>query len=528
MTPNFGVKIYHSIISSWSWWWQVDNHQDHLARAILTVSVPLLLFLWYQYIRNDRTSLPPGPYGLPVVGYLPFLASDLHERFTHMSHRYGPIFSLWLGSKLHVVVNSVELAKVVARDLDQTFANRTPPVAALTITYGGIDIAWSNNNAHWRKLRKLLVSQVLSNANLDSCAGFRTDEVRKVVRDVYGRIGKKIDINKVAFDAELNVVTGMLWGCSEGKDSSDIGDGFREVEFKIIELLGAPNISDFIPMLSWFDLQGRQREMQKQKEHLDRILDNIIRGRSNGNSRKMDEDGRKDFVQILLELKDQKDSPISLNIDQIKALLFDILTAATDTTSTMVEWVMAEILHHPEVKTKIQEELNDVLGMNSIVEECHLPKLAYLDAVIKETFRIHPPLPLLIQRSPDESCTVGGYLIPKGTIVYINVWAIHRDPRNWPNSLEFKPERFLKGKWDYNGNNLKFLPFGVGRRICPGIPLGEKMLVYILASLLHSFEWRLSEDEDFEVSDEFGFVTKKRKPLIAIPSQRLSDARLYL
>ncbi|KAI3505190.1 hypothetical protein L1887_27152 [Cichorium endivia] len=243
--------------------------------------------------------------------------------------------------------------------------------------------------------------------------------------------------------------------------------------------------------------------------------------------RELEEDGKKDFLQILLEIKDQKDSPTSIDIDQIKALLFDILTAATDTTSTMVEWVMTEILHNPEVKTNIQQELTNVFGMN-IVEEHLLPKLSYLDAVVKETMRVHPPLPLLIQRSPDETSSVGGYLIPKGSIVYINVWAIHHDPKNWENPMEFKPERFLKGKWDYNGNNLKFLPFGSGRRICPGIPLGEKMLMYILASLLHSFEWRLPENEELELSDEFGFVTKKRKPLVAIPSQRLSDSRLYL
>ncbi|KVH91904.1 cytochrome P450 [Cynara cardunculus var. scolymus] len=392
MTPNFGAQIYLKITDFWSWRWQIDNHQDHFARTILTIMVPLLIFLWYQYmevyIRKGKTLLPPGPYGLPVVGYLPFLTFNLHERFTEMSHRYGPISSLRLGSKLHVVVNSVELAKVVTRDLDKTFANRSPPFTALTLSYGMLDVVWSNNNAHWRKMRKLMVSQVLSNANLDACAGFRTNEVRKVVRDVYGRIGKRIDINKVAFDAELNVVTGMLWGCSEENHSSYIGNGFREVEFKILELLGAPNISDFIPMLSWFDLQGRQREMQKQTEHLDRVFDKIIRGRINGGSRKVEEDGRKDFVQILLELKDKKDGPIS------------------------------------------------------IVEECHLSKLTYLDAVIKETFRIHPPLPLLIQRCANESCTVGGYMIPKGTIVHINVWAIHRDPRNcWEKNMPRSPAR---------------------------------------------------------------------------------------
>ncbi|KAK9068012.1 hypothetical protein SSX86_012123 [Deinandra increscens subsp. villosa] len=531
MKSDFKDKIYVTMINYWSWWWQADNERDELARTILTVSVLILVLLWYKwtlsFTRKGRNRLPPGPYGLPVLGYLPFLSHNLHEKFTEIAQTYGPIFSMRLGSKLHVVVSSMDLVKVVARDLDQTFANRSPPLTALSITYGGFDIAWSNNNTHWRNMRKLLVSQVLSNANLDACQGFRTHEVRKTVSSVYARRGIAVDINEIAFDTELNVVTNMLWGSS---DSSDYFDGFREVEFKIIELLGAPNISDFIPMLSWFDLQGRLKDMLKQREHLDRILDNIIEERIKTNSRKLEgaveKDGKKDFLQIMLELMEQKDASTSFGVVQIKALLFDILTASTDTTSTMVEWVMTEILHNPNVKTKIQEELTDVIGMD-IVQESHLPRLKYLDAVVKETFRMHPPLPLLIQRSPDESCMVGGYEIPKGTIVYLNVWAIQRDPRNWSDPLEFRPERFLSGKWDYNGNNLKFLPFGSGRRICPGVPLGEKMLMYILASLLHSFDWILPKDEELELSDEFGFVTKKRKPLVAIPLQRLSDATLY-
>ncbi|PWA40492.1 flavonoid 3'-hydroxylase cytochrome P450 [Artemisia annua] len=525
LVTDFKDKIYYTMINYWLWWWEVDNQSDNVARAILTILVPILVLLGYKwtmsYTKKARSRLPPGPYGLPVIGYLPFLSSNLHERFTEMSHKYGPIFSLYLGSKLNVVVNSIDLAKVVARDLDQTFANRNPPVTAITVTYGLLDIAWSNNNTHWRNTRKLLVSQVLSNANLDACQGFRTDEVRKTVSHVYAKMGEKVDINEISFETEFNVVTNMLWGRNE---SGSLLEGFREVELKMLELLGAPNISDFIPMLSWFDLQGRKREMQKQHERLDRILDNVIKARMEG---VLHDDGKKDFLQIMLELKDQKDGPTSLNMVQIKALLFDILTASTDTTSTMVEWVMAEILHNPDVMRRVQEELTIVIGMNNIVEESHLPKLVYLDAVVKETFRVHPPLPLLIQRCPNESCTVGGYTIPKGSIVYINAMAIHHDPKNWTNPLEFKPERFLNGKWDYNGYNLKYLPFGSGRRICPGIPLGEKMLMYILASLLHSFEWSLPKEEELELSDEFGFVTKKRRPLIAIPSQRLPEASLY-
>ncbi|KAI7754199.1 hypothetical protein M8C21_019724 [Ambrosia artemisiifolia] len=274
-------------------------------------------------------------------------------------------------------------------------------------------------------------------------------------------MGTKIDINKIAFDTELNVVTNMLWGCSksnEGGEFADMLERFREVEFKIIELMGTPNISDFIPFLSRFDLQGMNQEMLKQLEHVERIFNYIIEKKMKISSNKKDEavkDGRKDFLEILLELKEEKNDPKSFNIIHIKALLINIVVAATDTTSTMAEWVMAEILNNPSVMKKVQDELTEVIGMNSIVEEYHLPKLAYLDAVIKETLRLHPPLPFLIQRCPDESCKVGGYTIPKGTVVYINVWAIQRDSKNWTNPLEFKPERFLNHKYDYNGNNFK-------------------------------------------------------------------------
>ncbi|KAM0069830.1 putative cytochrome P450 [Helianthus debilis subsp. tardiflorus] len=535
MISEVGSKIILTIITYWSWWWEVPNQQDKFARTVLTVLVPSsLIYVWYKWRLSSsrKAHLPPGPYGLPVIGYLPFLSSNLHEKFTEIAHKYGPIFSLQLGSKLHVVVNSMDLAKVVAHEQDNTFANRNPPITGLTITYGGMDLVWSNNNTHWRNMRKLLASQVLSNANLNASQSLRIHEVRKAVNEVYNKIGTKIDINKTAFDTELNVVTNMLWGCSKSNEGGDFGEmmeGFQEVESKIIELIGKPNISDFIPLLSRFDLQGMNKEMQRQLEQVERIFNYIIDRRIKLKSSKVDEtyegDGRKDFLEILLDLKDQKNDPESFNIIHIKALLINIVVAATDTTSTMAEWVMAEILNNPDVMKKVQDELTEVIGMNSIVEESHFPKLRYLDAVIKETLRLHPPLPFLIHRCPDESCKVRGYTIPKGTIVYINVWAIQRDSENWTNPSEFKPERFLNQKWDYNGNNFKFLPFGPGRRICPGLPFGEKILVYILAYLLHSFDWSLPKDEELELFDEFGFVTKKRKP--AIPSQRLSDASLY-
>lgn len=139
---------------------------------------------------------------------------------------------------------------------------------------------------------------------------------------------------------------------------------------------------------------------------------------------------------------------------------------ATDTTTTVVEWTMAEILKHPEIMSNVQEELTQIVGLNNNVEEVHLSKLNYLNAVIKETFRLHPPLPLLVPRCPSQSAIVGGYLIPKGCTVFLNVWAIQRDPSVWENPLEFQPERFLVTKAEnqlnhnFSGNNFNYFPFG--------------------------------------------------------------------
>ncbi|KAL0446050.1 UNVERIFIED_CONTAM: cytochrome [Sesamum latifolium] len=165
---------------------------------------------------------------------------------------------------------------------------------------------------------------------------------------------------------------------------------------------------------------------------------------------------------------------------------------------------------------KVQEELTDVIGENNVAEESHITKLHYLDAVVKETFRLHPPLPLLVPRFPSQSCVVGGYMIPKHSQVFLNMWSISMDPQVWENPSEFRPDRFLNntGNLDYMGNNVQYLPFGSGRRVCPGLPLAEKMVMYLLATLLHSFEWRLPEGETIDLSEKFGIVMRKKNTTI--------------
>lgn len=203
-----------------------------------------------------------------------------------------------------------------------------------------------------------------------------------------------------------------------------------------------------------------------------------------------------------------------------------MVVGGTDTTSNTVEFAMAEIMNKPEVMKKVEQELEAVVGKDNIVEESHIQKLPYLYAVMKETLRLHPALPLLVPHCPSEPCIVGGFSIPKGARVFVNVWAIHRDPSIWKNPMEFDPERFLRGAWDYSGNDFSYFPFGSGRRICAGIAMAERMTMFSLATLLHSFHWKLPEGK-LDLSEKFGIVLKKKVPLVAIPTPRLSDAALY-
>ncbi|KAJ9555555.1 hypothetical protein OSB04_010169 [Centaurea solstitialis] len=281
---------------------------------------------------------------------------------------------------------------------------------------------------------------------------------------------------------------------------------------KVIEIAGKPNLSDFFPTLARFDLQGVEREMKREVKRLDGMLSEIIDDRIKSNLKNNLEGAvigdvvKKDALQKLLEFKDQKDAS-SLSITQVKTILMDIMIAGTETSTTLIEWAMAEIMKNDNVMKRIQEELTEIVGLNNIVEESHLPKLKYLDATIKESLRLHPVAPLLLPRSPTQACIVGGYTIPKGCTVFLNVWTIHRDP---------------------NTGTIPWNSTPIGRRLCPGIPLAVKMQMYILASLLHLFEWSLPKGEEHDLTDKFGVTLKKRKPLIAVPSQRLPNASLYM
>ncbi|KAI9111123.1 hypothetical protein K1719_017998 [Acacia pycnantha] len=487
---------------------------------------------WYArlyFIKRLHCNTPPGPQGLPLIGNLLSLDPELHKHFSSLSQTYGPILSLRLGAKYCVVVSSPSMARQVLRDHDVIFANHDVPVGTKVATYGASDILCTPYGAEWRMLRKVFVQYMLSNASLDSVYLFRRKEVRKTVGYLYSRVGSPVVIGEQMFLTVLNVITSMIWGgtVEEDDDRAIVGAEVRKVVADFMELLGKPNVSDFFPGLAKFGLQGVEKQMSLLVQQFDQIFEKILKQRLKMSKERCHKEESKDILDFLLKLKGDQNSQVPFTMAHIKGLLMDMVVGGTDTSANTIEFAMAEIMSNPDTMKRIQQELEGVVGQDNMVEESHIHKLPYLLAVLKETMRLHPVGPLLVPHCPSETTTVGGYTIPKGSRVFVNVWAIHRDPSVYDNPLNFDPSRFLDSPQDFRGNDFSYLPFGSGRRICAGISLAEKNLLYSLATLMHSFDWKVPQGEQLGIEEKFGTVLKKKTPLVAIPTPRLSNPALY-
>ncbi|KAF5782797.1 putative premnaspirodiene oxygenase [Helianthus annuus] len=283
-------------------------------------------------------------------------------------------------------------------------------------------------------------------------------------------------------------------------------------------------IGDFFPSLAFVaKLTGMNKRMEECLSELSNIMDKKIQNRID--LRKVGKPQRECLVDLLLQLRDSGELDQPLTTDNIKSVLLDVFTGASENSSNIVEWAMAEMLRNPNVMKKAQTEIRLVIGekANPTIEETDLPKLNYMKMVVKETLRFHPPVPLLLPRESMESCVINGYEIPSKTRVLVNYWAIARDPSSWKDPNVFNPERFMDENKDYRGHDFDYIPFGAGRRVCPGISLGMANTELSLASLLYHFDWELANGEkpqDLDMNETFGMTCYKTCGLRLVPSLR--------
>nr|WHP37780.1 linalool 8-hydroxylase CYP76T1 [Camellia sinensis] len=463
--------------------------------------------------------LPPGPNPFPIIGNTLALGKRPHESLSNLSKIYGPLMYLMLGTIKTVVVSSPSIAKEVLQKHDHVCSSRTIPHTGHVFDHDKVSMVWMPVSSPWRSLRKIYKEHMFSTHCLDVGQGLRLKKVQELLDYVKLNCdnGQEVDIGKAAFTTTLNLLSTAFFSIDMTHHSSDSSQEFKGLVWAIMELAGKPNLADYFPLLRFIDPQGMHLQMKRCVQRLFDIFDGIINQRLHSRV-SVSSPTTGDLLDVLLNLK--KENGTQLSSSDIKHFLLDLFLAGTDTTSSTVEWAMAELLHKPEKLAKAQVELKEVIGKDGIIQESDISRFPYLQAVVKETLRLHPPGPLLIPHKAEADVEICGFLVPKNAQVLVNVWAIGRDSSIWlcPNS--FEPERFLDLEVDMRGQDFELIPFGAGRRMCPGLLLGYRMVHFMLASLIHSFDWKLGggmEPEDMDMSDKFGLTLQKAIPLKAIP-----------
>ncbi|XP_042444131.1 trimethyltridecatetraene synthase-like [Zingiber officinale] len=484
----------------------------------LTIPLPLLLLLRLVIGRRRKLNLPPGPRSLPVIGNLNLIGSLTHRSLQALSRKYGHLMYLRFGSLGVVVGSSVETGKFFLMTHGVHFASRPRNAAGKYSSYNYSDIIWSPYDAYWRQARKMCVIELFSANRLDSFAYIRVEEIRALLRRLFDSAGAApVLIKHHFFDTSLNIISRMTLG-KKYLNREEAGEEFKEMMDELFLPNGVLNIGDYIPCLNFLDLQGYIRRMKKLSKKFDRFLEHVL---DEHNERRRIEGERfavRDMVDVLLQLADDPNLDVKIERHGVKAFIQDLIAGGTESSSATVEWALSELLRRPEVMEKATEELDRVVGRGRWAEEKDMERLDYIRAIVKEAMRMHPVAPTLVPHLSTEHTRFDGYDIPAGTMAIVNVWSIGRDPEVWEEPEEFRPERFLGSTVDVSGHDFQLIPFGPGRRMCPGYRLGLKVVQMGVANLLHGFNWRLPEGmkaEDVSMEGFFRLSTTRKVRLEA-------------
>ncbi|RWR80714.1 geraniol 8-hydroxylase-like protein [Cinnamomum micranthum f. kanehirae] len=475
-----------------------------------------VLFQALQMARNKSSTakLPPGPVPLPVVGSLFKIGDKPNESLAELARTYGPLMTLRLGQVTTIVASSSTMAKEILQKQDHLLAGRTVVDSVCTLDYNDSAMAFSQPNQHWRRLRAVCNTQIFTTQKLDSYQGLRRLKVQELLAHMRekSQMGQPVEIVEAVFVTTLNLISNTVFSVDLVGLNTESAQRFNRLIWGMMEEVGRPNLTDYFPILRPIDPQGARRRMTAYFKQLLALFDEMIDDRlSSSVSPK-----KNDFLDALLE----ETQGGGLTRHHVKCLLMDVFSAGSETSASTVEWAMVELLRHPKVMEKARSELIETIKEGRPVEESDISRLPYLQAVLKETFRLHPPAPLLLPHRAESDVEIGGFTIPKDAKVLVNVWAIGRDSNTWVDPTSFMPERFLGSNVDYKGRDFELLPFGAGRRICPGLPLASRMVHLMLASLLRSFAWKLPDGmapQDIDMSHKFGLTLRKQVPLLAVP-----------
>ncbi|KAM0066715.1 putative cytochrome P450 [Helianthus debilis subsp. tardiflorus] len=491
-----------------------------MALFLIIPSALLLLLLTLLPITrflSKSLPLPPGPPGLPIIGNLHQLdISDLAVYLWGLSKCYGPLMSLRLGNVQTLVVSSAEMAKEILKTNDLVFCTRPILTGQQKLSYDNKDIAWSPYNEYWRLMRKICTLHLFSMKQVNSFRTIREQEVFDMIDRIRTRSFMKQAVN-LSEDVMIlygNIICRVAFGkrpsaYNNRKKGKRLGELMLECQVMFAKFF----YRDYFPLMGWLDkLNGSIARLEKTFKDMDEFYQEVIDEHLN---QKQPNKMQDDMVDILLKLK--QDYGNDLTFDHVKGVLMNILLAGTGTSASTVVWAMTMLIKNPKFLKKVQQEVRDAVGKKGKVEEDDLYKLDYLKAVIKEALRLYPVVPLLLPRESRDQCILEGYKIPKKTLVYVNAWAVGRDPKRWDRPEEFDPERFMGCNLEYKGADFEWIPFGSGRRGCPGLLMGATAVELALSNLVYSFDWELPEGTiDIDTLKTKGTVMHKKNELLLV------------
>ncbi|XP_073526220.1 uncharacterized protein [Phyllobates terribilis] len=506
--------------------------------SILSGLFPLFLFVFflYKWVSSRKPkNLPPSPPKLPIIGNLHQMGKHTHRTLLALSQKYGApdIMFLQLGTKPSVVISSAKAASYAFKTHDASFSERPQLAIAKLFNYGCKDMIFAPYGDHWRRLKSICTLQLFTSSRVKSFRRVREEELDLMIQAIKENSKQLVNLTSLFSSLTNDIVCRTAFGRKYRVDEQGQGIDFDRLIKGFIDFFGRQNVEDVLPWMSWINrFNGFNAKAREVSEVLDPFVERIVhdhatRMKDRLRSSTIDDDDTtiKDFVDILLESY-QTDGGAKYAPDAhlvIKALLVNIFAAGTHTQTITMEWTFTELLRHPKVMKRLQQEIRDVVGEKGAVSEDDLENLTYLKAVIKEIFRVHPPVPVVVPRLCREDIKLSGYDIPAGTQIIFNVWAIGRDSAYWDDVDVFNPERFLNSEIDYKGQHFGLLPFGAGRRGCPGILFATTNIEVVLANLVHQFDWSLPvgvEKESLDMSETSGGIPHKKEPVIVIAVPR--------
>ncbi|KAG8503980.1 hypothetical protein CXB51_002313 [Gossypium anomalum] len=471
---------------------------------ILVFFLWLLSFILFRTIftKNRTTSrLPPSPIALPIIGHLHLLAPIPHQALHKLSTKHGPLIHIRLVPQTH----------------ESSFSNR--PITAVVdyLTYGSADFVFAPYGTYWKFMKKICMSELLSGRMLDQFLPVRREELIRFLQFMLktANASEKVDVGGELVRLTNNIVSRMIMNdtcCSNEDEAEEV----RKLVESIAKLSGQFNLSDFIWFCKNLDLQGMNKKLKQVRDKFDSMMDRIITEHEEARKTNKDDNTVKDLLDVLLDISQDESSEMRVTTENIKAFILDLFVAGTDTSAVTIEWALSELINHPNIMEKTRQEIDIVVGKDKIVQESDITNLPYLQAVVKKTLRLHPAGPMIVRES-SEDCNIEGS----------KFWQRHdcslTDRNHWENPLEFRPERFVNGsssQIDVRGQHFHLLPFGSGKRSCPGTSMALQVVQTSLAVMIQCFDWKVDGSVDMEEGP--GLTLPRAHPLICAPILRLN------